>query len=408
MYDRDTTIPCVDSGGYNKYSLDRGGQVQPRIFSFVTNYPFLYDYPFSLIHTLDYETGYAGVTKFDSAWRHSATDTNISGQYFDEHDNIIFAKCWRFVNGTWKGYTISSRSYDLSNNLLEQIDSNGYRISIHRYSYDAKNKPISFLEIDHNKSDTTWFYKLSCTYNENGLLTNVYADEWKNPWQKDNMKKNIAFYYSDNKPDSFRSYDLIYKNGEIDSELHILGRYYFSQLNDTIIASIYDVSVNPTTPYYRVTNIFDKSHNKISILTEYRSTPLSNPKGDKFEYSYNHFNQVISEKWQTYDEMGNWTFQKMAKFYYEIYNPGPPYEINEMDIYPSPTKGDLTLKMLLQDAQPFAVCIYNSVGQIIMQWDEPATKKYKKTISLPELASGNYFLRVLIGKQRIVKKFVVN
>ncbi len=187
------------------------------------------------------------------------------------------------------------------------------------------------------------------------------------------------------------------------------GKYAYSPLKDTMIINYFWTHGYPYPGLlnHKVTTAYDVNHNEVSITTEYTNL-VGKDLSDRYEYVYNSFNQVTSEKYYAMNTSDEWKFSHLFKYYYETYNPGPPYEVNEMDIYPSPTKGDLTLKMLLHDAQPFAVCIYNSVGQKIMQWDEPAIKEYKKTISLPELASGNYFLRVLIGKKRIVKKFVVN
>ncbi|MCD6012778.1 MAG: Secretion system C-terminal sorting domain [Flavipsychrobacter sp.] len=410
----DTLGPCFDSAAYFKYSMDRGGEMYSIPSKFSYGYPILNSYPFGST-THDLVSNNPGLTKFDSAWKINPHGTQLSEQIFDEANNIIYTRKRLLIdNSSLRNFRSMSYKYDIHNHLTEEVDtvwsnygSYGiYSVTFHQYQYDSIRNFISNITYSLEGSDTNSKYGYVYFYDNNGNLTDVCEQYWDKANHFMRTNRFTRFYYTLNRPDSFDVKDVFsYKN---DTFPFFSGKYYFSPSNDTTIVEYYYWVSSLNILYHRVTNLYDAHHNKISMTMENLNSSVSNYKPDRFEYTYNNFDQVTSEKYYITNTAGTFTLNWLYRYFYETYIPGPPYVKNNLDIYPSPTKSDLTMKLLWQDAQPFAVCIYNSVGQRIMQWDEPAIKEYKKTITLPELASGNYFIQVNSGKQRIVKKFVIN
>jgi hypothetical protein len=413
-YGADTTLPCTDSGGYNSYSHDRGGGIQPSNRFGLSAYPFYYSYPFTMSFPNDFETGHEGVTKFDSAWEQSPTDTDVSVQFFDENFNIVYSKCRTLTNGAWQDYAAIRYGYDSKNNLVEEVDSflleNGrYVVVIDQYTYNASAQLSSFQEIYYNNVDTFSFYRLTYTHNNNGQLTDIYDEEWKWAYQRVNSKSLVQFYYTGSKPDSFHTYYLVPKASGTDTGINRVGKYHFSASGDSIITNVYfRSSHHGDILFYSYTSVYDASHNKTMFAWENKNDTFVTGQSQKYGYTYNSFNQVTSEKYYVGDSSGKWKFSKLNRYYYETYEPGPAFKMNDLELYPSPAKNTITLKLEWDTTSAFTCAIFNIAGQRMMQWDEPAVKLYKKTINLPDLASGNYFIIVNRGRQKLVKRFVIN
>ncbi len=400
-YGADTTIACVDSGGYNHYTRNRGGGMNPQ-----TPY-FLEEDPFLLYAPTDFETGNYGLTQFDSAWETGRGDTDISTQVFDENDNIIYSFCQIFTDGSWQKYADFIYTYDANNNLLKQIDTTwtlgkwSY-IQLDSYIYDQKDRIISTLQLSRYETDSTWFLGSVSQFNydiSGKLISTVYKN-WDAPNDSFSNLGKINFYYTGDKLDSFAQLAYEPSFGYFPSKY---GYYYFSPANDTMILN-YVLDTN----FMRVTNTYDQYHNKTSSTTLVFSTVFAGGRNPgRVTWAYNSYNQVTTERNYNIDASGNFVFSGLTRFYYETYAPEVPFSLNNLLIFPSPTTNTLTIKLEWDQPRSFTVAIFDVLGRRIMQWDEPVFQKYEKTITLPDLAAGNYFIRVSSGKQRFVKQFVV-
>ena len=399
-YGADTTIPCTDSGGYNKYSFDRGGAINSG-----TNY-FDCDFPFPILIQQDFETGYNGLTKFDSSWETSTTDTDVSTQFFDADNNITNATTYKYYNGIWEKYLSHNYTYDVNNNLLAETDTAWHylnnsilNVNQYTYTYNSLNKITAQTTKYWQDTQLQVFDDAHYYYDNNNNLTLVTGESFNlgNGSLADSSARTI--YYTNNFPDSAIAISF---NAYLQGIGGDLIKYYFSPATDTMVANFF-----AWDNYYRVTNVYDDHHNKIATATVVLDPSVTSLITQKQEWSYNSYNQVTAQRQYYPDSFGNWVFAGLTRFYYETYNPGPPFEINNLEIYPSPAQNTLTIKLEWDKAQPFTFSIWNVIGQKIMEWNEPAATEYEKTINLPRLASGHYFIRVNSGNQRLVKRFVI-
>lgn len=352
------------------------------------------DYPFLLVPSIDFETGHHGVTKFDSAWEISTTDTDRSWQVFDENNNIVYAACHKFITGNWQNYISRYYYYDGNNNLLKEVDSNwqsnGF-VNVNQYisTYDSNNRVISEIS---QISDTALWSQSLYTYAMNNNLTIIEGANWNNKsknWQ--NNGERVIRYGNNNKPDSF----LIYYTDPSGMDI---GSYYFSKDNDTMITN---------TGLLLATNTYDYLHNKISSTQEVIEPGVDWLSNSKVDWTYNANNQVTCERNYTLDSTGNWVFVGLNRYYYETYETENPFSINNLVIFPSPAKNNITIKLEWAQSQPFSVALFDAAGRLAMQWSEPAAQKYLQMVNVSYLAAGNYFISVTSGKQKLVKQFVL-
>jgi type IX secretion system substrate protein len=409
MYGPDTTLPCTDTGGY-KYSNGRGGEI------FSSPLPdFECNFPFSFVYTYDFETGHNGLTKCDSSWELSKTDTDVSTQFFDEKNNIIRSSCLKYANGIWSQYLIRVYNYDTGNNLIQQIDTlwqfgRWVNINLYTYAYDQKNKVLDAVYLSKSWSDTSWSlgHRTAYIYDSSGNFISYKSLGWveKTSSWDDPDSSNGGVFYKGNLPDSFINYTYVYHYYLTPASTDP-GNYYFSPAHDTIAANYYGQNNNDWINYLRRTATYDSHQNKTAISQEVLDTAVTWISSYRTEWSYNASNQVTCERNFTTDSSGNWVFIGLTRFYYETYTPEVPYSINTMTIFPSPAKKSITIKLEWDKPEPFSITIFDAAGRLVMQWNEPATQEYKKTVSLPNQASGNYFIRAVSGKQKMVKQFVV-
>lgn len=398
-YGADTTIPTTDTGGYNKYSFDKGGQINSG-----TSY-FDCDFPFTIRVHQDFETGYNGLTKCDSSWEKTPTDTDVSTQIFDDNNNIVNSTCYKFSNGNWREYLSYNYIWDKNNNLLEETDSiykpQFTKPSASRmvYTYDSLNRITSQTSQSWSDSQYQTLYDEHYFYDNNNNINLVTGKGYNIGIGdlEDSTSRTIT--YTNNLPDS-----ALYIT--FDAKLNWNGgdtiRYYFSPAKDSMITNFFDGD-----NYYRVTNLYDIYHNKISTTALVLDPTITFLINYRTEWSYNYYNQVTAQRSFNLDSSGNWIFSSLIRFYYETYNPDPPFAINNLEIYPSPTQNTLNIKLEWDKVQPVTFSIWNVIGQKIMEWSEPASLEFEQTISLPNIASGHYFIWATGGNQRLVKRFVI-
>ncbi len=399
----DTTLPCTDSGGY-KYSNGRGGAIY-----YTPSSDFGCNNPFVFVPRYDFESGYNGLTNFDSAWEISPTDTDISVQFFDSYDNITYAQCNMFKGGIWQKFQSQSYSYDINQNLVQFTDSGSYSRkwiadALYKYAYDQNNRLIQLFSFS-GRELGSWIFIDTCHYyyDSAGLLTKTIGLNTEirgnNLYDSTNSIKTISningvrdsFVYSDSvRHQRFAS---------IES-----AKYYFSANGDTMI-----VNYNPKDQFKRRSTVFDSHGNPIVQTQEILDTMLIQAGSTSYKktWSYNSNNQVTCERDYLRDSTGNWTFTNLIRYYYESYTPAAPFVINTISVFPSPANNSVTIKLEWDKAQAFALGVFDVAGRLVSEWSEPAMQKYEKTMSLAELPPGHYFVKAVSGKQVLVNRFVV-
>jgi hypothetical protein len=408
-YGADTTLPCADSGGY-KYSHGRGGEIYSTPFpNFECNYPFTFAY------TYDFETGHNGLVKSDTSWELSNTDTDVSVQFFDSNNNIVKSSSQISSRNNALTYIAYYYLYDTNNNLIQQLDTNwisGRWVNIIRNTsaYDQNNEVVETTKLSMSRSDSNWLtgYKDTYLYDGTGKYISYRGDNWDgetNAW--DDPDSTIGrLFYNRNLPDSCIDFSYIYHYFTSPATTDPIS-YYFSPTQDTVIANFYGYNINNWIVYMTRMTTYDSHHNRTSITQDVIDTAVTWISSYRTTWSYNAFDQVACERSYYKDSSGNWIFNNLTRYYYETYTPEVAYSINTMTVFPSPAKNSITIKLEWDKPQPFTIAIFDAVGRLVMQWNEAATREYKETISLPYAPSGNYFIRAIGGKQKLVKQFVI-
>jgi len=80
----------------------------------------------------------------------------------------------------------------------------------------------------------------------------------------------------------------------------------------------------------------------------------------------------------------------------------------QIEIYPNPTKGILTIKVKDKNAEQFSMSIHNILGENIPISLKDDISKDIYEINLTNQPEGIYFLQLISGDKTVVKKFIIN
>lgn len=81
------------------------------------------------------------------------------------------------------------------------------------------------------------------------------------------------------------------------------------------------------------------------------------------------------------------------------------HSIMQVDIYPSPTKSLLYVEASLPAAGNLHATITDITGRTVRQWKEHVKGGYRKQVDVQDLSPGNYFVKLSLGGQCVVKRF---
>ena len=137
----------------------------------------------------------------------------------------------------------------------------------------------------------------------------------------------------------------------------------------------------------------------------------------QFTNTYNGSNQLTSEKGTSWN-VGAGLFESalndpMHKFYYSTYSPSGitvKTALNnggEANIYPVPAQNMLHVDLRWNEAQSATISIYDMQGRVVRQWNAPVGTQYNSAVSVDNLATGTYFVKILGTEGQIVKQLVV-
>ena len=310
----DTTLPCADSGGY-KYLHGRSGYIS------FTPFPYnFYEYPFVIVPETDFETGFCGLVKSDSSWELSATDTDISMQYFDNQFNIIYATCNKKNNGIWQPYLSRVFGYDGAGNEVMTADSNyisgvWQNSDLYNYEYNSQNELTKMVEYSGKTDSGGWFIidTVKYLYDSSKRLIRAYGGFVENNFSgssrgADTTISQTVFNYMGNLIDTMFIFDTI-SNYPFKYDEAVLA-YYFSPAGDSLV-----VNQSPFGQWIRRTTTYDSRHNVTAHIQEVL-VPGSSTAETPFikKWTYNANNQVTCERDYKQDTSGQWIFSGRLNF----------------------------------------------------------------------------------------------
>ena len=132
----------------------------------------------------------------------------------------------------------------------------------------------------------------------------------------------------------------------------------------------------------------------------------------KEEWQYNTHDQPIEIKSYTWDNVGYKHLEgdKYIKYYYENYNPDNISIVkseSDINVYPIPANNTLNISADLHNTkQPVEISLTDMSGKVVYNTQKQASN-LKHTISLSNLPSGNYVLKLTGDKDNITKQVMV-
>jgi hypothetical protein len=85
------------------------------------------------------------------------------------------------------------------------------------------------------------------------------------------------------------------------------------------------------------------------------------------------------------------------------------YNVNSIDVYPNPAHSNATVALNLKEEAPVTVYVYNMVGQVVKSASVAgASGENKIDLSLENLTTGMYMVKVKAGNTTSIKKIIVN
>jgi subtilisin-like proprotein convertase family protein len=84
------------------------------------------------------------------------------------------------------------------------------------------------------------------------------------------------------------------------------------------------------------------------------------------------------------------------------------YDLNELSIFPNPTNGEFTINFIPKSGKDITVEVYNIRGRAIYMQHYNSVSRFEEVISLNNVQSGVYLLRILDGPLKVTKKIIVD
>jgi len=404
-----------------------------------------------LAHTLDYDTAYVVQYDLNSA---AYDKYAFESQTFDANNNVLsdLEATWNATTSSYANVEEDSFTYDANNNMLMDKDlmwnaatSSWNNGSEYIYTYNSNNKMLT--EIYAYGNGNTWINstKDTFTYDGNG---NMLADlnlEWNgtnNTWGNNTLATytynagNNMLTEQDQTWDGASAWinDDLYAytydaNNNMLTDLYQVdngtGNVWLNSYTDTFA---YDGANDPLTDkgltWDTVTNAFVKSYlitntgfvSQQPLTSVYQTWDTTNSVWNNMEEelsAYNSYNQqtvLTLLDWNGSAWVGN-TDDEQDFFYYQTYNLSVKPVTNAGGsalIYPVPTQDQLHISLTWDAPQACNIAIYDVQGRILKQWQVPSATSYQNTISVRNLAAGNYFLNITGANGQIVQKLIVS
>lgn len=282
-----------------------------------------------------------------SAWVNSGKDSMA----YDAAKDLIFTAYynWESLKKKWQPREYSTSTYNASKLMTSQLIQNVDTVGVARnsnqylYTYDTHGRMLSSLFQNWSRATSSWL-----TYYKDTTIYNAAGD------------------------------------------------------TSTLLTTIY---TDPSGPIFHARSIVatDAHGNTIYTLKqEYDSV-----KGDYVDlgrnlYTYNSFDQMLSNTSEIPNGTGSWMPDTFAfyqyRFYYENYTPTSVSSLSvamgSLNVYPNPATEMLNIHMTWNEPQAFTVAIYNMQGRLLRQWSEPKTSVYQKQIPVSMFSAGNYIISI--------------
>ncbi len=389
-----TSFVAVDSTTY-KYGYGRGGDVtveEPNI-----DQEILFDesYTYQYVPVTDMY-----INKLKRTQQFNADDkvTNLTYSSWSSH-NYTFRDSMRYlyaydakgkmdlsVAQTWLGTIwandISSDIKYNSNDKIIKMTSKVYDIE---FVYNSAGDIEQTIDMQVKNGKLTLNERKKYTYN-NGEIETYELENWddiKKDWVK--TKKWEYNYLSGSELQEHIEYNW---NG---TGWLAYGRYYY----------YYDATQNNVLVERRWQKYYHSQNKFINERTQH--------------WYYNSNNQPTRMTSMTWDEQAgkfvSTAGDEQIRFHYEYYNPTSVKNINLLNTnvrtYPSPAGSYVNVAVKWNRAQDFDITLYDMSGRVVYQAHIANKLQYEHTITVANLPSGGYFIKVNGADAQLTDRIIV-
>jgi hypothetical protein len=316
------------------------------------------------------------------SWNNNATDTFT----YDAADHVLKHVSYQWtLPGTWQ--ISSNMAYYYSGGLLDSTIEASYAFGIpdkttrEVYSYNTKNIVATVLESTLDAGAGNWEEQFYFTRNFDPAdalaLSETVAIPYTGGWLK-----VVKYRYS----------------------------YDASGNRVTQLLSAFDGA--DWVDYMNVLIDYNTSNKPAQVLMIDMETDPSLPDSTRDNYVYNAENLIATITTEQLDHAaGSFMPKEMVTYYYSEKIPKLITTVNHggsVSLYPVPVNDELTLDLQWDKVQKAAIAICDLQGRVWQQWALPAVQQYKEKVTLRNLPSGNYILRISGSENaRVTQAFTI-
>lgn len=309
-----------------------------------------------------------------NVWRDSA---RYLYTYNGDLTKLLVTNFQIFYGGIWANHVFYNNQYDASNNIITMSST---VFNMH-FTYDANNNLIQ-------RKDSIWelglgwhdYDRLTFSYDASNKMTSYVVENFTNTtWQ--NAEKYEYVYIGNN---VLQTIEYTWSN----NAWTISGKHSYT----------YDSNDNKLTDTYNTYDLPSGLFVNSYILL----------------WTYNNFNQPVTYGSQTWDVAANaWTYTTddfLYRYYYQNYFPTDVNTIDQekiaVNLFPVPASENINIDAKFERNKNYQLNLFDVQGKLIKSLNGHANTLHQ-TISVAELQSGNYFINLIVGDQKVSKKFIV-
>ena len=373
-----------------------------------------------LHHALKYDNSTVWSYAGDTAYNNS----NMYLQTFDANNNLLSSTSEYWSGTAWTLSTKNLYTYDISNTLTKMIVQSWGGTSWVPVSQDVY------------------------TYLGGKMVEDQYQ-AWNSLTLAFTPSSAKVYYYDPVSGNKTNETDLDLTSGTVNTIQYI---YTYSGTNQLLSTTFDNWNGSAWIPSTMTTNTYDTTGNLTNVLnqtyntgtTTWDNTSLYNYSGfigsthnatintyqtwdttgggrwdnvTQYNYSYNSNNQLtqsVGVSWNIIDTFELALNDPMTNYYYESYSTtshvgvsNVTAEVNNAAVYPVPAGNMLHINLNWSTPQTATIAIYDMTGKLVNSWVSDYGTQYFSSLTVNNLAAGNYFIKINGASEQIVKQFVV-
>jgi hypothetical protein len=364
--------------------------------------------------------------KFDNAtkWVYLSDTVSVNNlhylQDFDVNNNLLSTVTQTWSGTAWMNSTKALHTYNTANKLISTVmqvwDTSGVWMNVSRnqYTYTAGGQLLSDEMQVWSSSSSAFLPSTQKVYTysgSTGKLTNIVSQ---------NISGTPTYI------DQF-----IFTHNSAGMPVDTIYTIWNVTTFDSAyrITNLYDTSGNRTEKLYQV---YGSSVWNNATLDIYRNfTSMHMPQADTFKiwnssgtgswvenklytFTYNSYGQLTSADAISWNPGVGWEYalnDPHANYYYGPYVSSGVKPVTaiggEANIYPVPAQNTLNIELKWNEAQAASIAILDMTGKVVRNWEVPVSAQYTSSVSVGNLAAGNYIIKISGAQGQIVKQLVV-